>query len=65
MRSVANTWAVVLAGGDGNRLREITTTATGKIVPKQYCSLQRETCLLDDAIQRAHAVAAPQQICSR
>jgi mannose-1-phosphate guanylyltransferase len=64
MRSVSNTWAVVLAGGDGNRLRDITTASTGEVVPKQYCSLQRETCLLEDAIKRAHAVAAPQQICS-
>jgi mannose-1-phosphate guanylyltransferase len=64
MRSVSNTWAVVLAGGDGKRLRDITTTATGEVVPKQYCSLQRETCLLEDAIKRAHAVATPQHICS-
>jgi mannose-1-phosphate guanylyltransferase len=64
MRSVSNTWAVVLAGGDGNRLRDLTTTATGEVVPKQYCSLKRETCLLEDALKRAHAVAAPQHICT-
>jgi mannose-1-phosphate guanylyltransferase len=64
MRSVSNTWAVVLAGGDGIRLREITTTAVGEVVPKQFCSLQRETCLLEDAIKRAAAVTMPQHICS-
>jgi mannose-1-phosphate guanylyltransferase len=64
MRSVSNTWAVVLAGGDGNRLREITTTAVGEVIPKQFCSLQRETCLLEDAIKRAQAVALSPHICS-
>jgi mannose-1-phosphate guanylyltransferase len=63
MRSVSNTWAVVLAGGDGSRLREITTTAAGEVIPKQFCSLQRETCLLEDAIKRAETVAMPQHIC--
>ena len=64
MRNVLNTWAVVLAAGEGTRLREITTTEAGEIVPKQFCSLQRETCLLEDAILRAQAVAMPQHICS-
>jgi mannose-1-phosphate guanylyltransferase len=64
MRNVSNTWAVVLAAGEGTRLREITTTEAGEIVPKQFCSLQRETCLLEDAISRAQAVAMPQHICS-
>jgi mannose-1-phosphate guanylyltransferase len=64
MRSVSNTWAVVLAGGDGSRLREITTTAAGEVIPKQFCSLQRETCLLEDAIKRAQAVALAPHICS-
>jgi mannose-1-phosphate guanylyltransferase len=64
MRSFSNTWAVVLAGGDGSRLREITTTATGEVIPKQFCSLQRETCLIEDAIKRAGTAAMPQHICS-
>ena len=63
MRSISNTWAVVLAGGDGSRLREITTTAAGEVIPKQFCSLQRESCLLEDAIERARAVALSQHIC--
>ena len=64
MRNVSNTWAVVLAAGEGTRLREITTTEAGETIPKQFCSLQRETCLLEDAISRAQAVAMPQHICS-
>jgi mannose-1-phosphate guanylyltransferase len=64
MRNGANTWAVVLAGGDGNRLKELTTTAAGETIPKQFCSFQRNTCLLDDAIGRAAKVATSQHICS-
>jgi mannose-1-phosphate guanylyltransferase len=64
MRSVSNTWAVVLAGGDGSRLREMTTTATGEVIPKQFCSLHNESCLLEDSLRRGQAVATPQQICS-
>ena len=64
MRNVSSTWAVVLAGGDGSRLREITRTAAGEVVPKQFCSLLRRTCLLEDAIRRAQAVASAQHICS-
>jgi mannose-1-phosphate guanylyltransferase len=64
MRSASNTWAVVLAGGDGTRLREITTTADGEVIPKQFCSLKGETCLLEDAIKRALSVATLQHVCS-
>jgi mannose-1-phosphate guanylyltransferase len=62
MRSVSNTWAVVLADGDGCRLQGLTTTGAGEFIPKQFCSLQRDTCLLEDAIKRAQAVALSQHI---
>lgn len=64
MRNVSNTWAVILAGGDGKRLQQITTNAQGETIPKQYCSLLRNTCLLEDAIARAYAVTLPQQVCA-
>jgi mannose-1-phosphate guanylyltransferase len=64
MRSISNTWAVVLADGDGSRLQELTTIAVGETIPKQFCSLQRDTCLLEDAVNRAEAVAPAQHICS-
>jgi mannose-1-phosphate guanylyltransferase len=64
MRNVSNTWAVILAAGDGKRLREITTTTQGETIPKQFCSLRSRACLLEDAIERAYAVAPPQQVCA-
>jgi len=64
MRDTAETWAVVLAGGDGSRLRALTTTREGLTVPKQYCSLGRSTCLLQEALVRAEAVALPSHICA-
>ena len=62
MRNPQETWAVVLAGGDGHRLRTLTTTADGVVVPKQYCSLGRSSCLLQDAVHRAQSLALRAQV---
>jgi mannose-1-phosphate guanylyltransferase len=64
VRQLKDTWAVVLAGGEGSRLRDITTTREGVVIPKQYCSLQRSSCLLQDALMRARAVAMPSHVCT-
>jgi mannose-1-phosphate guanylyltransferase len=61
---VPGTWALVLAAGDGNRLKALTTTPNGVIVPKQICSLQRGPSLLSQALQRAGAVAPTIQTCA-
>jgi mannose-1-phosphate guanylyltransferase len=61
---MADTWAVILAGGDGSRLRKITTNREGLVIPKQYCSLERSSCLLQDAVARAGSVALPSHICT-
>jgi mannose-1-phosphate guanylyltransferase len=57
-------WALVLAGGDGNRLRALTTRPCGTSVPKQYCSLHGGHSLLEDAIARAQRVVAPERVCT-
>jgi mannose-1-phosphate guanylyltransferase len=59
-----STWAVVLAGGDGSRLKSLTRNSAGILVPKQFCSLQGGPCLLQNALQRALAVAPPRRICA-
>ena len=56
------TWAVVLAAGEGSRLHALTTTATGIAVPKQFCSLRGGASLLEEALQRATAVAPIERI---
>jgi mannose-1-phosphate guanylyltransferase len=60
----SNTWALVLAAGEGSRLRGLTRNEQGVVVPKQFCSLQGGPCLLQEALQRASTVTPLDQICS-
>ena len=57
-------WTIVLAAGDGRRLKTLTTTGTGASIPKQFCSLNRRECLLELALRRAAAVSAPEKTCA-
>jgi mannose-1-phosphate guanylyltransferase len=57
------TWVIVLAAGDGARLRALTTDAAGIAVPKQFCSLRDGPSLLTDALRRAERVTARSRIC--
>jgi mannose-1-phosphate guanylyltransferase len=59
-----NTWALVLAGGEGSRLRGLTRNGHGVVVPKQFCSLQGGPTLLQEALLRAAALAPPQRVCT-
>jgi mannose-1-phosphate guanylyltransferase len=63
MTTGSNTWALVLAAGEGRRLRGLTRNEQGVAVPKQFCSLQGGPCLLQEALQRAMAVAPLEHIC--
>lgn len=60
----ANTWALVLAAGEGSRLRQLTTTAAGTSVPKQFCSLHGGVSLFEQALRRASVVATAAQTCA-
>jgi len=60
----APTWALVLAAGEGSRLRSLTTTPNGLAVPKQFCSLHGGPSLLNEALLRAAAVAPPERTCA-
>lgn len=64
VRHGASTWAVILAGGYGSRLQALTRNADGIRVPKQFCSLQGGPSLIEDALQRASAVAPSRRICA-
>ena len=64
MRSRGYTWSLVLAGGEGSRLRSLTTDGAGASVPKQFCSLFGATTLLEDALNRGRAVADGGRVCA-
>jgi mannose-1-phosphate guanylyltransferase len=57
-----HTWALVLAAGDGSRLRTLTTDASGTAIPKQFCSLHGGNSLLLDTLRRAQGFAARNRI---
>lgn len=49
--------AIVMAGGDGTRLRSLTRQIFGHDTPKQFCVLTGSTTLLEQALQRAALMA--------
>src|SRR5262249_40118573 len=57
-----STWALVLAAGEGSRLRALTTHR-GVAVPKQFCSLVGGPSLLEEAVLRAEAIVPRQRVC--
>ena len=64
MSPASRTWAVVLAAGEGTRLASLTRDAAGNSVPKQFCSLNGGSALVQDALQRARRIAPPEQVCA-
>jgi mannose-1-phosphate guanylyltransferase len=60
----AHDWALVLAAGEGSRLRSLTTTDEGVPVPKQFCSLDGGASLLQEALHRAESVAHFTRVCT-
>ncbi len=60
--SSASRWVILLAAGDGSRLRELTRDAKGVAVPKQYCSLPGGDSLLGLALRRARRLVPPERI---
>jgi mannose-1-phosphate guanylyltransferase len=45
--------ALLLAGGDGTRLQDLTCKIAGTPIPKQYCRLWKGSSLLETTISRA------------
>lgn len=56
MDTSGHDWVLVLAAGEGKRLRQLTRCADGASVPKQYCSLQGGPSLLEETLRRAASV---------
>lgn len=59
----ANAWVLVLAAGEGSRLRSLTTPPLGTAIPKQFCSLYPGPSLLDEALGRARSVTSEARTC--
>jgi mannose-1-phosphate guanylyltransferase len=55
-------WGVVLAGGDGVRLRSLTRFLCGDDRPKQFCPLLGDHTLLMETRQRAERSIDPHQV---
>jgi mannose-1-phosphate guanylyltransferase len=63
MQTHGHDWALILAAGEGSRLRSLTTT-NGVAVPKQFCSLNGGPSLLQEALHRAESVTPRSRICT-
>jgi len=55
-------WAIVLAGGDGTRVRDLTKAPNGQAVPKQYCTFGGDKSLLRLALDRGRSVVRPDRV---
>ena len=52
-------WAVILAGGDGTRLKSLTRHIAGDERPKQFCSVLGHRTLLEETRGRSALELAP------
>jgi mannose-1-phosphate guanylyltransferase len=52
-------WALVLAGGDGTRLQELTRLISGAPIPKQYCRIQNRQSLLENTLASIAPLTSP------
>lgn len=61
---VGKPWALILAGGDGVRLRPLTRHIVGDDRPKQFCALLGRDTLWQQTRRRAHLSVAPLRVVS-
>lgn len=55
-------WAIILAAGDGTRLKSLTTDSQGIIIPKQFCAFKSSKSMLAHALVRAERVVSRDHI---
>ena len=54
-------WALILAGGDGSRLRSLTSQISGDPRPKQFCPIVDGETLLDRTRRRVDLLTRTDQ----
>jgi mannose-1-phosphate guanylyltransferase len=59
---VGSPWAVILAGGDGQRVSELTRGSDGRTTPKQYWRFGGQPPMVQWAIDRARRVIPDERI---
>lgn len=57
----AHRWGVILAGGEGARLRSLTRAIVGDERPKQFCPILGDETLLDQTRNRVALAVPPQR----
>ncbi len=60
-RATGNLWAIVLAGGQGSRLRALVRHLHGDDRPKQYAALVGDCSLLRRTLDRVERLIAPER----
>jgi mannose-1-phosphate guanylyltransferase len=55
-------WVVILAAGEGSRVRDLTRDLWGRPAPKQYASIDGKTTLLGTTLERAKRITHPERI---
>jgi mannose-1-phosphate guanylyltransferase len=55
-------WSIVLAAGEGMRLRELTRALHGEDLPKQFAHIEVNRSLLQSTVERALAWSVPERI---
>src|SRR5262245_43948272 len=54
-------WGLVLAGGEGTRLRSLTRQLTGDDRPKQFCPVMSGRTLIEETWRRMSRVISPER----
>lgn len=60
--AIAEPWAILLAGGEGARVRDLTRDEAGRPAPKQFCRIRGHKTLLERALDRARSVTQDARI---